>query len=152
MPGRERTLLLIMPGVIECGRLWKVFSMISSDIRPIAWKSVIGPSPAQLMQHFGLEKGSQAYDKTIRQFSHRTFGPVVLEGHDAIDKVRGMVGFNSPLGYGVTTINGMFVVDTEQKAVEEERMHEYAAYASGPESAADDIRLWFGQLELPPVK
>lgn len=78
-----------------------------------------------------------------------TSGPVVamiLEGENAIQKVRSVTGFTDPSKAEKGTIRGDFGTDSIVKANEERRATENLIHASGSKEEADrEIKLWFGK-------
>ncbi len=79
-----------------------------------------------------------------------TSGPVVaivLEGEDAIKRVRSITGFTDPQTADKGTIRGDLGTDSILKANSEKRPVENLIHASGnPEEAAREIALWFPNL------
>lgn len=79
-------------------------------------------------------------------------GPViaaVLEGQDAIKKVRAIAGHTIPAKADTGTIRGDFSDDTAIKANAEKRSIKNLVHASGDKAEADfEIDLWFTKDEL----
>jgi nucleoside-diphosphate kinase len=73
----------------------------------------------------------------------------VLEGEDAVEKARRIVGFTDPSKAEKGTIRGDFGIDSIVKANNERRACENLVHASGSaEEAAREISLWFPPEEL----
>lgn len=90
----------------------------------------------------------------LREFmlSFITSGPVhavVLEGEDAVKRVRAITGFTDPARAEKGTVRGDFGQDNILKANSEKRAVENLVHASGSlEEANFEINLWFKPEEL----
>lgn len=90
----------------------------------------------------------------LREFmlSFITSGPVhavVLEGEDAVKKVRAITGFTDPARAEKGTVRGDLGQDNILKANSEKRAVENLVHASGSlEEAKFEINLWFSPEEL----
>lgn len=74
---------------------------------------------------------------------------MVLEGEDAVQKVRKIAGFTDPSRAEKGTIRGDLGVDSIRKANEERRATENLVHASGSvEEAGREIDMWFKSDEL----
>lgn len=74
---------------------------------------------------------------------------IVLEGEDAVKKVRAIVGHTDPSKAEKGTIRGDLTEDSIQKANEESRATYNLVHASGsPEEAEEEISLWFSEEEI----
>ncbi|HLC59490.1 MAG TPA: nucleoside-diphosphate kinase [archaeon] len=73
----------------------------------------------------------------------------ILEGHDAVAKVRKIVGFTDPTRADKGTIRGDLGTDSIMKANEEKRATENLVHASGSvEEAEKEIKMWFDEKEI----
>jgi nucleoside-diphosphate kinase len=74
---------------------------------------------------------------------------LILEGEDAIRKVRKITGFTDPMKAEKGTIRGDLSRDSIAKANLERRACQNLVHASGdPEEAKREIALWFGMEEV----
>lgn len=80
-------------------------------------------------------------------------GPVVamvIEGMQAIDMVRKLCGHTLPFKADVGTIRGDYSVDSPSVANAEERsIHNIIHASENASEAANEIKLWFGDQEIP---
>lgn len=92
--------------------------------------------------------------KLVKQWNvdYLTYGPVlaiVLEGPDAVNLVRKMVGNTIPSKADPGTIRGDFGIDSIEQANKQKRPLYNLVHASGEISEAEaEISLWFGDKEV----
>ncbi|MEM0480907.1 MAG: nucleoside-diphosphate kinase [Candidatus Aenigmatarchaeota archaeon] len=89
--------------------------------------------------------------KTIRNWlieylNNKEVVAIVLEGENAVQKVREIVGFTDPSKAAKGTIRGDFGEDSIEKANSEKRAVRNLVHASGSkEEAEKEILIWFGK-------
>jgi len=88
-----------------------------------------------------------------RMVNFLTSGPVVamvLEGEDAVQRIRDVVGTTEPISAAPGTIRRELASDSFEEADREDRAVENLVHASGNlEEARKEIALWFAPSELP---
>ena len=92
--------------------------------------------------------GKMLRDFMINFITSGTVVAIVLEGEDAVQKVRDVTGFTDPPRAEKGTIRGDFGEDSIVKANFEKRAVANLVHASGSrEEAKREIKLWFGELK-----
>ena len=103
-----------------------------------------------VMKIFGTEDprkiGEQLLEWSRDYITKGVLIALVLEGENAIKKVRELVGFTDPAKAAPGTIRGDFKDDSITKANEEKRKVRNLIHAAdSPDSAQKEIELWFGK-------
>ncbi|MFH1421015.1 MAG: nucleoside-diphosphate kinase [Candidatus Aenigmatarchaeota archaeon] len=168
----ERTLVIIKPDSIERHLEDKIIKYYTDAGLKIAKKKTVSVSEKLIEKHypdsmaFGLgEKSKKAgtklnSDKEIFEMGKKVLqwlrkylmsGPVVaviLEGDDAIQRVRKITGYTDPSVADKGTIRGDLGNDSILRANGEGRPVRNLIHASGtPEEAEQEIKLWFPELK-----
>lgn len=93
------------------------------------------------------EIGLQLRDWLLQFITSIPVAAMVLEGEEAVQKVRKIAGFTDPSKAEKGTIRGDMGVDSIPKANEERRATENLIHASGSvEEAQQEIALWFSKV------
>ncbi|MBT4539297.1 nucleoside-diphosphate kinase [Candidatus Woesearchaeota archaeon] len=148
----ERTLVLIKPDGVKRGLIGRILSRFED-----AGLKIVGTKMVQIDEDFGQKHYHDIAERRGEQVLHSllkfmTSGPVVamcLEGINAVENVRKMVGGTEPKGALPGTIRGDFAhmsfghADTQKKAIEN------LIHASGTVTEAEqEVFLWFNMEEL----
>ena len=169
----ERTLVIIKPDGVARGLTGQILSRYeSAGLTPVRIE-MMQASQALISKHFPdeeryllslAEKGRAAGEnldtkekklaygmritKGLREFM--TSGPVVafiLEGEDAVKRVRAITGYTDPAKAGKGTVRGDFATDSIETANKEGRPVRNLVHASGTiEEAKAEINLWFREM------
>ncbi len=100
-----------------------------------------------------LEIGQRIRKQLMNFISMSPCLAIVLEGHNAIEKVRALVGPTAPSAAGPGTIRGDYSIDSYQLADNSSRPIQNLIHASDSrESAEREIKIWFTEKELHPYK
>jgi nucleoside-diphosphate kinase len=137
----ERTLSLIKPDGLEKGVIGKLITRFEDrGLMPVAIKTVKLSVPQA--EGFYAVHRERPFFKSLVQFMTR--GPIlamVLEGEDAIQKNREIMGATDPAKAAAGTIRKDFATDVEQNTVHG---------SDSAQNAAQEIAYFFGQLEISP--
>ncbi|MCK5416119.1 nucleoside-diphosphate kinase [Candidatus Parcubacteria bacterium] len=136
--------------VLDKDKIWKHYD------KDDAWFETKGANIVKERKAAGVpvEKEAIEYGKDIiRQLADfMTAGPVlalVLEGHQAIEVVKKLVGGTEPLTSDVGTIRGDFTIDSYALAGVDERAVRNLIHCSDePGEAKREIALWFDEKEF----
>jgi nucleoside-diphosphate kinase len=135
----ERTLILLKPDCVERRLMGRVIARLEDKgLKFIAMK-MMRVTPELAKKHYA-EHVSKAWYPALEGFI--TGGPIVaavVEGLEAIRVVREMLGATSGLKAAPGTIRGDFSSSRQMNLVHG---------SDGPESAAREIALYFGEGEL----
>lgn len=129
----ERTLLIIKPDATAKKVIGDIISMVEDkfEIRGIIMKTL---TVEEAREFYSVHKGKPFYDALVE---FMTSGPVVgilLEGENAIRKLREVVGATDPAKAEPGTIRAKFGTDVQRNAVHA---------SDSPESAEYEIPFFF---------
>ena len=169
----QKTLVLVKPDGVERGLVGEIVSRFEkAGLKIVHLEGPVKVDPQLAADHYQLnnydyvltlghvdvtgktdEEKEQIHQKNSKIIQNLqdflTVGEVfkmVLEGEDAILKVRGLVGKTDPAASPEGSIRGDFGDDSFAKADEEGRSVRNIIHASGaPDEAEREIKLWFGE-------
>lgn len=168
----ERTLVIIKPDGVKRNLIGEIIRRYEKEgLRVVGMKMVEVPNdviekhyPADDKYVISLGKKSEAAGDVIDDYytqgmmiinglrEYLTEDPVValvLEGEDAIKKVRAITGYTDPASAEKGTIRGDLGEDSILKANKEKRPVKNLVHASGtPEEAEREIDIWFSLGEI----
>jgi len=134
----ERTLVLLKPDAVQrglCGRILARFE--EKGLKLVGLKLRQFPR-ALVEEHYAVHRERPFYEGLV---SYMTSGPVValaLEGVDAIEVTRGLMGATNSRKAAPGTIRGDFGMSFSNNLVHG---------SDGPESAEKELALFFGDAE-----
>jgi nucleoside-diphosphate kinase len=132
----ERTFVMIKPDGVRRGLVGECVRRFEQRGLKLVEMRLLTPSRELAEAHYGAHRDKPFFPGVV-QFI--TSGPVVamiLEGESAIGAVRQMVGATRPLEAAPGSIRGDFALNVGENIVHA---------SDGPETAAEEMRLWFGQ-------
>jgi len=148
----ERSLILIKPDGVKRGVMGKIISRFED-----AGYKIIGAKMAWIDSEFGKEHyadlGQRRGQKVLQvMLKFITSGPVmalVIEGINAVEGVRKLVGGTEPKSAAPGTIRGDFAHVSFAHADQQNKAIENLIHASGSaEEAQLETALWFKEREL----
>ena len=135
----QRTFVMIKPDGVQRRLVGRIIQRFEQAGLTIAAMKFLRVSEERAAQHYAVHEGKPFYKKLI---SYITSGPVVamvIEGEQAIDRVRTLVGSTNPQEATPGTIRGDFCQHIGRNAVHA---------SDGPETADQEIALWFSADEV----
>jgi nucleoside-diphosphate kinase len=135
----QRTLVLLKPDAVARRLAGKIIARFEEKGLWLLGMKLLTPPKATAEKHYA-EHASKPFFKDLLSFI--TSSPIVamvLEGPDAIELVRLMVGKTKVTEALPGTIRGDFALSTQQNLVHA---------SDSPESAAREIGIWFQESEL----
>ncbi|MBW3015681.1 nucleoside-diphosphate kinase [Candidatus Woesearchaeota archaeon] len=173
----EKTLVLIKPDGVQRGLVGEIISRLEKCCLKIVGMKMAYPSKELAGEHYANdeawlravgEKQKTAYRKKgieleeseielgqkVRTMlmDYLVMSPIIalcIEGHNAVAKVRKIVGATSPFDAEPGTIRGDFAIDHYQLADELNRPIQNLIHASGTvEEAEREIKIWFNENEI----
>src|SRR5262245_2967968 len=146
----ERTLVIFKPDAVQRGIIGEVLARFERAGLKIVGMKMVTPDEQHFHQHYeGISKlisrwGEGIYRVTL---SHMTEAPViatVLEGVEAVEHVRKMIGTTDPKDSAPGTIRGDYTHVTRAYANPRGGTLPNILHASGnAEEAKQEIELWF---------
>ena len=135
----ERTLVLIKPDGVQRNLIGKIISIFEENgIRLVAIKKT-KLTKTQAEAFYIVHKDRHFYQSLTDYMSSGPIVAMVLEGEDAIKKVREIMGATDPKEAKEGTIRNLFGLDKEKNTVHG---------SDSPESAQKEIPFFFSEIEL----
>ncbi|HEX7081404.1 MAG TPA: nucleoside-diphosphate kinase [Gammaproteobacteria bacterium] len=137
----ERTLSIIKPDGVEKNLIGEIYRRFEQAGLRIIAARMLRLRQDQAEGFYAVHRDRPFFNDLVR---YMTSGPVmvqVLEGEGAIQKNRELMGATNPADAAPGTIRADFA-----KSIEENVVHG----SDGPETAAAEIRFFFGEAEVCP--
>lgn len=145
----QQTLVLVKPDGVKRGLIGEVIKRFEQRGLKIVGLKMIQVDPDFSKKHYSAHI-SKGFYKNLEKFI--TSGPVVaivIEGIDAVEVVRKIVGSTEPKSAPVGTIRGDFAHISLNYADSKGKSAENLIHASGnKEEAEQEVALWFSIDEL----
>jgi len=136
---KERTLSIIKPDGVSKNLIGEVIKRIENqDIRIIAMKMIF-MSKEQAKGFYAVHEGKPFYESVTDFMSSGPCVVMVLEGEDAINKYRILMGATNYKDAEEGTIRREFATDIEKNVVHG---------SDSPETANFEINYFFNELEI----
>ncbi len=135
----ERTLVIIKPDAVKkeaIGDIIRIFE--ENDLKVVAMK-MIRMSKEQAKGFYIVHKDRPFYDELTDFMSSGACVPMVLEGENAIERVRELIGATDPAKAAEGTVRRKYGTDVGRNAVHA---------SDSPESVAYEIPYFFSKLEI----
>lgn len=136
---RQQTFLMVKPDAFQRGLVGEVVSRVEERGLKIAAMKVLTPSQEQGEKHYAEHEDKPFYDDLVDFITSGPAVPMVVEGDDAIDIVRTMIGATDPAEASPGTIRGDYALDIGRNCVHA---------ADSPESAEREISIYFDEDEI----
>jgi nucleoside-diphosphate kinase len=137
----ERTFSIIKPDGVEKNLIGEIYKRFESAGLQIIGSRMIQLTQAQAEGFYAVHKERPFYNDLV---SYMTSGPVVvqaLEGENAIQQNRTLMGATNPADADPGTIRADFAASIEENVVHG---------SDGPDTAAEEIKFFFGDDGLCP--
>lgn len=151
----ERTLVVLKPDTVQRGIVGEIITRFERAGLKIVAMKMVSPDEEHFHKHYeGISQlisrwGEEIYRITLAQM---TEGPViafVLEGVEAVEHVRKMVGTTDPKDSAPGTIRGDYTHITRAYTNPRGNTLPNILHASGNvEEAVQEIKLWFDDSEI----
>lgn len=130
----EKTLVLIKPDAVERNLIGQILSIYESNNLKIKDIKYILPSKKLAIEHYKEHEGKPYFDNLISYITRSPIIALILEGENAILKVREINGATSPTEAKENTIRAKFALSKNENSV----------HASDSEdNAKREIEIWF---------
>ena len=145
----ERTFVAIKPDGVKRGIIGKILSRFEDKGFKIVAMKLLQVTPELAAKHYEEHYGKPFYNRLIHYITSGPIVAMVVEGYEAVESVRHMVGATSPLKADVGTIRADFAQVMEYNVVHASDSQESAAREIGiyfkPEEIFDN---WQSMLEM----
>lgn len=135
----ERTLVLIKPDGVQRGLIGEVISRLERrGLRIVAARfQRVDKSLAET--HYAVHKSRSFYEGLIQYITSAPILAMVWEGPAAVAAVRQTMGSTRPVEAAPGTVRHDFALEVGRNLTHA---------SDSPETAAQEVRLWFGEKEL----
>lgn len=132
----EKTLVLIKPDAVEKNIIGKIISHYENDGLKISALKMERITPEFASKHYEEHIGKSFYDGLIKFITSSPLCAMIIEGENAIQKVRKINGATNPEKAEEGTIRRLYADNSSENCV----------HASDSlESAKREINLWFAK-------
>lgn len=151
----EKTLVVLKPDAVQRGIVGGIITRFERAGLKIVGMKMVAPDKEHFHQHYeGISQlitrwGQEIYDVTLYQMTDGPVIAIVLEGVDAVEHVRKMVGKLDPKESAPGTIRGDYTHVSRAFTNERNGTLPNIIHASGDaKEAKKEVELWFGESEV----
>lgn len=136
---KERTFVMIKPDAVQRGLVGDILTRFEKKGIKIVALKLVSVSRELAEKHYGIHKGKPFFEPTVEYITSSPVVAMVLEGNNAIEMVRGMMGKTNPQEAAMGTIRGDYGQFIGRNIVHG---------SDGSDTAKFEINLWFKAEEL----
>ena len=139
MPETQRTLIIVKPDAVQRGLVGEILSTFERKGLRFAALKLMQIDRALAERHYAVHQGKPFYEGLV---SFITSGPVIvgmLEGPNAIEATRNLMGATNPVGAAPGSIRGRFALEIGQNLIHG---------SDAPDTAEYEIGLYFTAGEM----
>lgn len=149
MKTEERTFVAIKPDGVKRGLVGKIIERFENKGFKIVGMKLLQVTPELAAKHYEEHYGKPFYNRLVHYITSGPVVAMVVEGYEAIESVRHMVGATSPMKADMGTIRADFAQIMEYNVIhasdsEASALREIALYFK-PEEIYDN---WQSMLEM----
>ena len=135
----NRTLLIIKPDAVARDLVGRILSKVEGEGFKIRRLEMIRLTPDRARRFYAVHEGKPFLDDLVAYMASGPCVPVLLEGDDAIPRLRELMGATNPKNAAPGTIRAEFAVDIQANSVHG---------SDSPESARTEIPFFFPEESL----
>ncbi|MBX2997089.1 MAG: nucleoside-diphosphate kinase [Caldilineaceae bacterium] len=132
----ERTFVIIKPDAVQRGLIGEIVARFERRGLKIVGMKFMQVSEELARQHYAVHEGRPFFNGLIQYIISAPVVAMVLEGTNAIAAVRKTLGATKPAEAELGTIRADFGLEIGRNLVHG---------SDGPDTAASEIALWFGE-------
>ena len=133
----ERSMVLIKPDGVERNIIGNIISVYEDNGLKVRNLKLIQATRDIAEKHYSQHKGKGFYEELITFITRSPLVAIILEGEDAVNRIRQINGSTSPDDAAAGTIRFRYARSKTENCV----------HASDtPESAKEEIALWFPEV------
>ncbi|MEF8937225.1 nucleoside-diphosphate kinase [Halobacteriaceae archaeon SHR40] len=150
----ERTFVMLKPDALHRGKVGEIIGQLEETGLQIAAIDIRSPSKELAREHYGPEiaerHGEDVRENLVEYISEFTVIPMVLQGRNAVSKVRDTMGESfDPMECSPGSIRGDLSSYSTDAATEEAiAIPNLIHGAESAEAAENEIDLWFPESEF----
>ena len=139
MKTEERTFVAVKPDAVKRGLIGKIIDRFETKGFKIVGMKLLQVTPELAAKHYEEHKGKSFYNRLIYYITSAPIVAMVVQGYNAVDSVRHIVGKTSPMDADVGTIRADFAQIMEYNVV----------HASDSQASAErEIGIYFKPEEI----
>ena len=131
---KERTFVMIKPDAVQRGLVGEIIRRFEQKGIKIVAMKLVSVSREIAEKHYGIHKRKPFFEPTVAYIMSAPVVAMVLEGDNAIEMVRGMMGKTNPQDAAMGTIRGDYGQFIGRNLVHG---------SDGSDTAEFEINLWF---------
>ena len=135
----QQTLVLLKPDAVQRGLVGNAISRFEQTGLKIVAMKMMQVDQGLARRHYGIHEGKPFFAGLVSFITSSPIVAMVLEGPNAVDKARGVMGATDPVKSSPGTIRGDLGVDIGRNLVHG---------SDAPETAAKEIALFFTPQEM----
>lgn len=136
---KQRTFVMVKPDGVQRGLIGDIINRFEKKGLKIVAMKMVSVSKELAEKHYGVHKGKPFFDPTVKYITSSPVVALVLEGYNAIDLVRTMMGKTNPADAASGSIRGDFGQFIGRNIVHG---------SDGTNTAEFEINLWFNPEEI----
>jgi nucleoside-diphosphate kinase len=135
----ERTLTIIKPDAVAAGHIGEIIRIFESNQLSIKAARLVSLTKEEAEGFYAVHRGKGFFESLTAFMSSGPALAMVLEGEDAITRLRKLMGATNPANADEGTIRKLYAQNIEHNAVHG---------SDAPETAAFEIAYFFPGIEL----
>lgn len=135
----ERTLTIIKPDAVAAGHIGDIIRILESNKLTIKAARLVNLTKKEAEGFYAVHRGKGFFESLTDFMSSGPALPMVLEGENAIARLRKLMGATNPANAEEGTIRKLYAQDIEHNAVHG---------SDAPETAAFEISYFFPGVQL----
>lgn len=135
----ERTLVIVKPDGVQRGLIGQVITRLERRGLKLVGMKFMQITPELAARHYAVHQGKPFYAGLVQYITSAPVVVMVWEGKRAIEVVRKTMGSTNPANAEPGTLRADFAVEIGRNLVHG---------SDGPETAAFEVGLFFGEGEL----
>jgi len=136
---KEQTFVMIKPDAVQRCLIGEIIRRFEKKGLKIIAMKMVSVKRDLAEKHYGIHKGKPFFESTVEYITSSPVVAMVIEGNNAIQMVRSMMGETDPQKAGMGTIRGDYGQFIGRNIVHS---------SDGKDTAEFEINLWFNKEEL----
>lgn len=136
---KERTFVMVKPDGVQRSLVGEIIGRFEKKGLKIVAMKLVSVSKEFAEKHYGVHKGKPFFKSTVKFITSSPVVAMILEGNNAIDLVRTMMGKTNPQDAAMGTIRGDYGQFIGRNIVHG---------SDSPDTAEFEINLWFKPEEI----
>jgi len=137
----ERTLIILKPDAVQRGLVGKILTRFEEKGLQIVGMKMLTISQDMAARHYAPHKGKPFYDGLVRFMTSSPVVVLAVQGNNAIEVARKMMGATFGFRAEPGTIRGDYGISSSFNLIHG---------SDSPESAQTELAIWFKPEELQP--